>query len=101
MMRGARPCSPAWLTLTLFFLLDSFTAKATPVHDPLATLVYSAGEANVVTAVVDGRVLLQDGVFCHLDELAILREAQRAAQRLSERAGTVRLLVNRERWRPI
>jgi 5-methylthioadenosine/S-adenosylhomocysteine deaminase len=84
-----------------FFLLDSFTAKATPVHDPLATLVYSAGEANVATTVVGGRVLLEDGVFCHLDEPAILREAQRAARRLSERAGTVRLLTNRVRWRPI
>ncbi|MBI3761452.1 MAG: amidohydrolase [Chloroflexi bacterium] len=84
-----------------FFLLDPFTPKATPVHDPLATLVYSAGEANVVTTVVDGHVLLEDGVFRHLDEPALLREAQKSAQSLAMRAGTERLLEGRARWRPV
>ena len=84
-----------------FFLLDPFTPKATPVHDPLATLVYSSGQANVVTTVVDGRVLLEDGVFHHLDEPALLREAQRAAQHLAHRAGTEKLLEKRAKWRPL
>ena len=84
-----------------FFLLDPFTPKATPVHDPLATLVYSSGQANVVTTVVDGRVLLEDGVFHHLDEPALLREAQRAAQHLAQRAGTEKLLEKRAKWRPL
>lgn len=83
-----------------FFLLDPYTPKATPVHDPVATLVYSAGQANVATVVVDGQVLLEDGVFQNLDEPALLREAQRAAQRLAERSGTERLLDRRARWRP-
>ncbi len=84
-----------------FFLLDPFTPKATPVHDPFATLVYSAGQANVVTTVVDGQVLLEDGVFQHLDEPAILRAAQRSAQALARRSGTERLLDRRARWRPV
>ena len=84
-----------------FFLLDPFTPKATPVHDPLATLVYSAGQANVVTTVVDGRVLLEEGVFQHMDEPAILREAQKAAQNLAQRAGTEKLLEKRAKWRPV
>jgi 5-methylthioadenosine/S-adenosylhomocysteine deaminase len=83
-----------------FFLLDPYTAKATPVHDPIATLVYSAGQANVHTVVVGGRVLLAEGVFRHLDEGALLRAAQAAAQRLAQRAGTERLLDMRARWRP-
>ncbi len=85
-----------------FFLVDPYTPKATPVHDPIATLVYSAGQANVATVVVDGRVLLEDGVFQNLDEPALLREAQRAAQRLAQRAGTEHLLDQRAgRWRPL
>jgi len=83
-----------------FFLISPYTAKATPVHDPLATLVYSAGQANVVTTVVDGRVLLENGACCLLDEAAVLQEAQRAAQRLAERCGTEKLLEKRARWRP-
>ena len=84
-----------------FFLLDPFTAKAIPVHDPVATLVYSAGQANVDTVVVDGRVLMEDGRFTHLDEAALLRETQRAAQHLARRAGTERLLATRASWRPV
>jgi 5-methylthioadenosine/S-adenosylhomocysteine deaminase len=83
-----------------FFLVNPYTSKATPVHDPLATLVYSAGQANVVTTVVDGRLLLEDGVCCHLDEAALLLEAQRAAQHLAQRCGTEKLLEKRARWRP-
>jgi len=84
-----------------FFLLNPFTAKAIPVHDPVATLVYSAGQANVETVVVDGRVLMEKGVFLHLDEPALLRATQAAAQRLAQRAGTERLLAHRARWRPV
>lgn len=58
-----------------FFILDPYTPKAIPVHDPVATLVYSAGQANVVTTVVEGCVLLEDGVFQQLDEMALLVEA--------------------------
>ncbi|HAJ38221.1 MAG TPA: amidohydrolase, partial [Chloroflexi bacterium] len=75
--------------------------KAIPVHDPVATLVYSAGQANVETVVVGGRVLMEGGVFMHLDEAEILRQAQRAAQTLARRAGTEKLLERRGKWRPI
>lgn len=84
-----------------FFLVNPFTPKAIPVHDPVATLVYSSGQANVETVVVDGRVLMEGGVFNHLDEPALLREAQRAAQDLARRAGTERLLDKRSHWRPV
>jgi 5-methylthioadenosine/S-adenosylhomocysteine deaminase len=82
-----------------FFLVDPYTPKATPVHDPLATLVYSAGQANVTTVVVDGQVLIRDGVVQHLDEPALLRETQQAAQALARRSGTEHLLDRRARWR--
>jgi 5-methylthioadenosine/S-adenosylhomocysteine deaminase len=84
-----------------FFLANPFTPKAIPVHDPVATLVYSAGQANVETVVVAGRVLMEGGVFTHLDEAKLLRDAQRAAQNLAERAGTEKLLDRRGKWRPV
>ena len=84
-----------------FFLANPFTPKAIPVHDPVATLVYSAGQANIETVVVAGRVLMEGGVFTHLDEAKLLRAAQRAAQNLAERAGTEKLLDRRGKWRPV
>lgn len=84
-----------------FFLANPFTPKAIPVHDPVATLVYSAGQANVETVVVAGRVLMEGGRFTHLDEAKILRDAQSAAQTLSQRAGTEKLLEHRGKWRPV
>lgn len=83
------------------FLFDPHNcAKSTPMHHPVSTLVYSGSEANVETVIVDGRVIL-DGfrpVFLD-DERAVLREAQRYADELAQRAGTH---VNKRRpWRTL
>ena len=51
-----------------------------PVHDPVSTLVYSGGQQNVVTTVAAGRIVLEDGAFTNVDEVALLA---RAATRLA------------------
>ena len=84
-----------------FFLVNPFTAKAIPVHDPVATLVYSAGQANVETVVVDGKVLMEGGIFTHLDEAALLRETQRAAQHLAGIARHRAPAHHAASWRPV
>ena len=43
------------------FILDPLQARATPVFDPIASLVYSAGAGTVGIVVVAGRVLLDEG----------------------------------------
>jgi 5-methylthioadenosine/S-adenosylhomocysteine deaminase len=58
------------------------------VHDPISTLVYSSGQANVRTTIVGGRVLLDDGRIVGLDEPALLAEAQTLAEQLADAAGT-------------
>jgi 5-methylthioadenosine/S-adenosylhomocysteine deaminase len=63
------------------------TSKSTPVHDPLASLVFSAGEENVETVIVGGRVILDEGRLVTVDESALLAEAQARARSLVERAG--------------
>jgi 5-methylthioadenosine/S-adenosylhomocysteine deaminase len=70
------------------FIFDPHHAKSTPVHDPVSTLVYSSGQVNVRTTVVGGRVVLDNGRIVSIDEDAILDEAQRLAEQLSELAGT-------------
>jgi len=60
-------------------LVDLRKAHTWPVADPVATLVYAAHGGDVDTVIVDGRVLLRDGLFVDADEAAILADAERAA----------------------
>ncbi len=55
----------------------------TPLHDPLAHLVYASAAADVDLVMVDGRILFQDGNFKTLDEERIRFEASRCAGRLT------------------
>lgn len=54
----------------------------TPLHDPLAHLVYAAAAADVDLVMVDGRLLLEQGELKTLDEEKIMAEAGRCAGRL-------------------
>jgi 5-methylthioadenosine/S-adenosylhomocysteine deaminase len=77
------------------FIFDPRHAKSTPVHDPVSTLVYASGEVNVRTTIVGGRVVLDNGRLCALDETALLVEAQTLAEQLAEAAGTRGRLAGR------
>ncbi len=57
----------------------------TPMHDPVATLVYSANGADVRNVMVSGRVLLREGRVTGLDERSLVERAQVCAERLGER----------------
>jgi len=64
--------------------------QTTPVHDPVATLVFQAYGTEVVTVIVDGRVLLRDGRLHGVDEAALCREAQTRSAAILDRAGIAR-----------
>jgi 5-methylthioadenosine/S-adenosylhomocysteine deaminase len=53
----------------------------TPATDVAAALVYAARGSDIADVVVDGRVLLQDRAFVHIDEQAALRRIARSAER--------------------
>ena len=75
------------------FTLSLNSAKIVPVHDPIASLVYSSGEQNVRMTIADGKVLMRDGVIQHLDEEKILRQCQSSAIELADRCGSNARLV--------
>ena len=63
-----------------FFMFDPLrSATCAPIHDPLATLVYSADSRGVVMTAVNGKVLLEDGAFTSLDEERLLYNEQAMA----------------------
>ena len=63
-----------------FFLFDpSRTAKSTPMHDPISTLVYSSSASNIETVVINGEVVLEEGRILGMDEAAYYRRIQEYA----------------------
>jgi cytosine/adenosine deaminase-related metal-dependent hydrolase len=58
-----------------------------PVTDMLRNLVHASRSKSVRTVIVDGRVVLEAGVFPHLDEPALLARIDAAAQGLLARMG--------------
>lgn len=57
----------------------------TPVNHVVSNLVYAANGADVDTAVVDGKILMEERRVLTLDEEKILEDAQRAAEDLIAR----------------
>ncbi|MGE0254272.1 MAG: amidohydrolase family protein [Alphaproteobacteria bacterium] len=55
-------------------------AHLTPLYDVVSHLVYAARAADVVTTVVDGKVLMRDGVVRTLDEAGVRAAAEWAAR---------------------
>lgn len=54
----------------------------TPMHDPIAQVVYAASAADVALVMVDGKILLEKGELKTIDEAKIRMEAARCAARL-------------------
>ena len=80
------------------FAVQLNTPKVVPVHDPVASLVYSCGEQNVVLTIANGRILMKDGIIQHVDERTVLEQCQTSATLLADRCGSSARLVRR--WRP-
>jgi 5-methylthioadenosine/S-adenosylhomocysteine deaminase len=60
----------------------------TPIHHPVSALVYSALGHEVTTVLIDGRIVMRDGVVTTVSEADVRRRAQTSADALTRRAGT-------------
>jgi 5-methylthioadenosine/S-adenosylhomocysteine deaminase len=69
-------------------VIDMMQPHLLPIHDVIANLVYCGTGQDVVTTIVDGRVLMEDRRVLVFDERALLGET-------IERAGRIR-----SRWKP-
>ena len=67
--------------------LDLAQPHLTPAVDIEAALVYSARGSDVRDVVVDGRLLMRDRRFVHLDEAEVMKKANDAAARSMRAAG--------------
>ena len=72
----------------LFLFNPALDMKAIPMHNPISTLVYSSGNKNVETVLVDGNVVLDQGTLIQMDEKSLALRGQTVADDLARRAGT-------------
>jgi 5-methylthioadenosine/S-adenosylhomocysteine deaminase len=56
------------------------SARQTPMYDPVSHLVYTTRGDDVVTTIVNGRVLMRDRKVVSLDANAVLKAARHAAE---------------------
>jgi 5-methylthioadenosine/S-adenosylhomocysteine deaminase len=68
-------------------LMETRTPHLTPLHDPLAALVYSARGSDVRTVIVGGKTVVKDGTVTTLNEEEVLGRARERARRARRLAG--------------
>src|SRR2546423_3569359 len=68
-------------------VVDIDRIHSSPARDVVSTLVYSAQSTDVRTAIIDGRVVMRARELTTLNELSVIRDANRQAGSLIERAG--------------
>jgi len=66
-------------------LIDLDKPHLTPMHDPYASLVYSARGSDVDTTIVDGKILMENREVKTLDEDAVMKKARKTALSLVSR----------------
>ena len=63
-------------------LFDPERIRSVPMHDPLATLAYSASAENIDTTIVNGEIVYRKGTFtCGIDEARLAREVMSELQK--------------------
>ncbi|MQA15750.1 MAG: amidohydrolase family protein [Pseudonocardiaceae bacterium] len=62
-------------------VIDLRAPHLTPMHEPIAALVYGARGSDVRTVLVDGRIIVRDGAVTTLDEERVCREVGERAHR--------------------
>ena len=75
-------------------MVDVRRPHNTPLHDPVAALVYSANGADVTNVMVAGDLLLRDGRVTFLDESMLIDNTQRRADAC---AGRVKAAIEKKR----
>ena len=67
-------------------MLDMSDFFASPIHDPVSSIVYSALGHEPTLVVIDGKIVMRDRNMVTVDQRRVRQEAQKAAASLTSRA---------------
>ncbi len=65
-------------------ILNLHEPHLTPLHDPVANLVYAAQSADVKTVIIDGKIVMKERQMLTMDEEKILFEVQKRGCKLAK-----------------
>jgi len=66
-------------------IVDMEKPHISPVHDPVASLVYCANGGDVDTVIVDGKVVMERRQIKTVDEQKVIQKSYEVSQRLEEK----------------
>ena len=66
-------------------IVDMHKPHLLPVHNPISHLVYATRGSDVKTTIVNGNILMEDGVVKSIDQEKVMEEADIAAEMLIRR----------------
>ena len=67
-------------------IVDMKSPSLTPVHEPVSHLIYAARGPDVKTTIVNGQVLMEDGIVLSIDQEKVIEQASSAARKLADKA---------------
>lgn len=70
-------------------MFDLDGARAAPVHNPLAAIIYSASGVRARHVLVNGKMVVENFRVTTIDEDTLMREANAMAMSLIQRARVV------------
>ena len=68
-------------------ILDGRRVNYTPVYDPVNSIVYASYGCEVTHVVVDGRIVVEDGIVVTVDEDKVMDKAEELKQRFLDKVG--------------
>ncbi|EKD20632.1 uncharacterized protein L3040_006356 [Drepanopeziza brunnea f. sp. 'multigermtubi'] len=68
-------------------------AHQVPNYDPVATVVYATNAGDVNLVVIDGKVIVEDGVLKTMDEAEVMKEGIAAGKAVIKRSGLETTIV--------
>jgi 5-methylthioadenosine/S-adenosylhomocysteine deaminase len=63
-------------------IVDMSKARQQPLFDPVSQIVYASRGDDVVTTIVNGRILMRDRTVLTMNEAGVIAEARQAAARV-------------------
>ena len=68
-------------------VFDTQRPEWIPLHNPVSNIGHSVSGDSVKTVVVDGRMIIRNGLFVSIDAEALLQRGQELAERVASRLG--------------
>ncbi|HBR32673.1 MAG TPA: hypothetical protein DD733_11390 [Clostridiales bacterium] len=66
-------------------ILDTSCPQMQPMNNPVSALCYSANGGEVVTTIINGKIVMEDRVLTEIDEQEVYYNIERIKKKLKEK----------------